>query len=158
MPVACERVRRLRAVQGRKRHLDFFHRALPDFTRDNAEAGDLSLQSSNRPKQTGNNSCTGAVSFLRQHLPSRPAMEELAMTEKSSAAANKKLKPSWQIYEESCSRWRPQLDDGRPRQSEDDQQRELFGPRGVPGKPYPAKMVPQRKKKTPTDFDPGHTA
>jgi hypothetical protein len=50
------------------------------------------------------------------------------------------------------------MDDGQPRQSEDDQQREQFGPRGVPGKPDPAKMVPQRKKKTPTDFDPGHTA
>jgi hypothetical protein len=49
------------------------------------------------------------------------------------------------------------VDDGRPRQSEDDQQREQFGPRGVPGKPDPAKMVPQRKKKTPSDFDPGHT-
>ena len=32
-----------------------------------------------------------------------------------------------------------------------------FGPRGVPGQPDPAKMVPQRRKKTPTDFDPGHT-
>jgi hypothetical protein len=37
-------------------------------------------------------------------------------------------------------------------------QREQFGPRGVPGKPDPAKMVPQRRKKTPSDFDPGHTA
>jgi hypothetical protein len=67
------------------------------------------------------------------------------------------LKTSQEIYQES-RKVRPQLDDGKPRQSEDDIQRELFGPRGVPGKPDPARMVPQRKKKTPTDFDPGHTA
>jgi len=79
------------------------------------------------------------------------------MTEKDNAAANKALKRSWQIHEENRSRWRPQVDDGRPRQSEDDQQRQQFGPRGVLGQPDPAKMVPQRKKKTPTDFDPGHT-
>jgi len=65
------------------------------------------------------------------------------------------LKTSRQIYDESL-RPRRQVEDGRPRQSEDDQQREQFGPRGVPGQPYPAKMVPQRKKKTPSDFDPGH--
>jgi hypothetical protein len=45
-----------------------------------------------------------------------------------------------------------------PAQSEDDQRRELFGPRGVPGAPDPAKMTPQRKKKTPTKVDTGHTA
>jgi hypothetical protein len=50
------------------------------------------------------------------------------------------------------------MDDDQARQSEDDQQREQLGPRGVPGKPHPAKMVPQRKKKTPSDFIPGHTA
>lgn len=70
---------------------------------------------------------------------------------------NRKLKHSWQIYEEN-RRLRPQLDDGGSRQSEDDQQREQFGPRGVLGKPDPAKMVKQRQKKTPTVFDPGHTA
>jgi hypothetical protein len=79
------------------------------------------------------------------------------MADRENAIHNPKPKHSWQIYEENRG-WRPQLDDGRPRQSEDDQQREQFGPRGVPGKPDPAKMVPQRKKKTPTDFDPGHTA
>jgi hypothetical protein len=42
--------------------------------------------------------------------------------------------------------------------SEDDLQREQFGPRGVPGKADPAKMTPQRDKKTPKDVDPGHTA
>jgi hypothetical protein len=70
----------------------------------------------------------------------------------------KRTKPSWQIHDENRSGWRPQLDDGRPRQSEDDMQREQFGPRGVPGGPDPAKMVPQRRKKTPSDVDPGHTA
>jgi hypothetical protein len=42
--------------------------------------------------------------------------------------------------------------------SEDDIQRRQFGPRGVPGAPDPAKMTPQREKKTPKDVDPGHTA
>ena len=42
--------------------------------------------------------------------------------------------------------------------SEDDIQREQLGPRGVPGKESPAKMTPQREKKTPRDVDPGHTA
>lgn len=53
---------------------------------------------------------------------------------------------------------RRQLDDGKPRASEEDIQRAQFGPRGVPGQEDPAKMTPQRKKKTPSDFDPGHTA
>jgi hypothetical protein len=69
----------------------------------------------------------------------------------------KELKTSRQIYDESLRLGR-QVDNGRPRLSEDDQQREQFGPRGVLGQPDPAKMVPQRRKKTPTDFDPGHTA
>jgi hypothetical protein len=45
-----------------------------------------------------------------------------------------------------------------PEKSEEDIQREQFGPRGVPGKPDPAKMTPQREKKTPKNVDPGHTA
>ncbi|WP_407114141.1 hypothetical protein [Bradyrhizobium sp. LMG 9283] len=40
--------------------------------------------------------------------------------------------------------------------SEDDIQREELGPRGVPESP--AKMTPQREKKTPKDVDPGHPA
>ena len=46
-----------------------------------------------------------------------------------------------------------------PSFSEDDLQREQLGPRGVPGQPDPAKMTPQRVKKTPAqgDFD-GHTS
>jgi hypothetical protein len=51
-----------------------------------------------------------------------------------------------------------QLDDGKWRASEDDIQREQLGPRGVPGRPDPAKMTPQREKKTPRNIDPGHTA
>ena len=50
----------------------------------------------------------------------------------------------------------PALGDDRP--SEDDIQREKLGPRGVPGAPDPAKMTPQRQKKTPKHIDPGHTA
>jgi hypothetical protein len=45
-----------------------------------------------------------------------------------------------------------------PAFSEEDIQRRRFGPRGVPGAPDPAKMTPQREKKTPKDADPGHTA
>ena len=45
-----------------------------------------------------------------------------------------------------------------PTFSEEDLQREELGPRGVPGKESPAKMTPQREKKTPEDVDPGHTA
>ena len=56
-----------------------------------------------------------------------------------------------------AGRWR-QLEDGEPRLSEEDIQRSMLGPRGVPGGPDPAKMTPQRRKKTPADFDPGHTA
>jgi hypothetical protein len=55
-------------------------------------------------------------------------------------------KTSRQIYDESV-RIRRQVDDGRPRQSEDDIQREQFGPRGVPGKPDPAKWSPSARKK-----------
>lgn len=51
-----------------------------------------------------------------------------------------------------------QLDDGKPRLSEDDIQREEFGPRGVPGQQDPARMVPQQEKNTPKNIDPGHTA
>jgi uncharacterized membrane protein len=51
-----------------------------------------------------------------------------------------------------------QLDDGKPRLSEDDIQRKELGPRGVLGRPDPAKMTPQRQKKTPKNVDPGHTA
>ena len=79
------------------------------------------------------------------------------MADQPNRHSAKKLKSSREIYEESIG-IRPQMDDCQPRQSEDDQQREQLGPRGVPGKPDPAKMVPQRKKKTPSDFDPGHTA
>jgi hypothetical protein len=56
-----------------------------------------------------------------------------------------------------ADRWY-QLDDGKPRLSEDDIQRSMLGPRGVRDQPDPARMTPQRRKKTPTDFDPGHPA
>ncbi|ETR76610.1 hypothetical protein X566_02400 [Afipia sp. P52-10] len=51
-----------------------------------------------------------------------------------------------------------QLEDGQPRLSEDDMQRAELGPRGEPGKPDPARMTPQRRKKTPNHIDPGHTS
>jgi len=51
-----------------------------------------------------------------------------------------------------------QLDDGKPRLSEDDMTRALLGPRGVPGKPDTAKMTPQQEKNMPKYLDPGHTS
>ncbi|WP_398473460.1 hypothetical protein [Tardiphaga sp.] len=51
-----------------------------------------------------------------------------------------------------------QISDADPRPSEEDLQRQELGPRGVPGKADPAKMTPQRDKKTPLSSDPGHTA
>jgi hypothetical protein len=42
--------------------------------------------------------------------------------------------------------------------TEDEMQRETLGPRGVPGAPDPARMVPQQRKNTPTHIDDGHTA
>jgi hypothetical protein len=50
------------------------------------------------------------------------------------------------------------INDHEPEKSEDDIQREQLGPRGVPGKEDPAKMTPQREKKTPNNVDPGQTA
>jgi len=47
---------------------------------------------------------------------------------------------------------------GGARPTEDDlAQAHLGGPRGAPELP-PAKMTPQRKKKTPNNLDPGHAA
>ena len=40
------------------------------------------------------------------------------------------------------------------RLSEDDIQRAQLGPRGVHGRPDPARMTPQRRKKTPSHIDP----
>lgn len=51
-----------------------------------------------------------------------------------------------------------QLDDGKPRLSEDDIARAQLGPRGVPGKPDTARMTPQQAKNMPKYVDPGHTA
>jgi hypothetical protein len=45
-----------------------------------------------------------------------------------------------------------------PAFSEDDIQRDLLGPRGVKGAPDPARMTPQRAKKTPSYIDQGHVS
>jgi hypothetical protein len=45
-----------------------------------------------------------------------------------------------------------------PAFSEDDIQREQFGPRGVKGARDPAVMTPQRAKKTPSHIDQGHVS
>ena len=42
-----------------------------------------------------------------------------------------------------------QLDDRKPRLSEDDMARAQLGPRGVPGQPDTAKMTPQQEKNMP---------
>jgi hypothetical protein len=44
------------------------------------------------------------------------------------------------------------------RPTEDDMQAAALGPRGVPDEPSPARMTPQRAKKTPRHLEPGHTA
>ena len=45
------------------------------------------------------------------------------------------------------------IDGEEPDKSEDDIQRELLGPRGVPGAPDPARMTPQVEKNTPKHID-----
>ena len=75
------------------------------------------------------------------------------MVKQRDESRGENLKTSRQRYDES-QKIRRQVDDGLPRQSEDDIQRAQLGPRGVPGGADPAKMVPQRRKKTP-NFDPG---
>jgi hypothetical protein len=49
-----------------------------------------------------------------------------------------------------------QLEDGKPRFTEDDIARAQLGPRGVPGKADTAKMTPQQAKNYPKYVDPGH--
>jgi hypothetical protein len=83
--------------------------------------------------------------------------KDMQMATQPNQSLGRDQKTSRAIYDESI-KIRRQVDDGQPRRSEDDIQREQFGPRGALGKPDPAKMVPQRRKKTPSDFDPGHTA
>jgi hypothetical protein len=106
----------------------------------------------------------GAIGSINSYTVDEPLSdaptqqpEDEPMASHRNEVPHKELKTSRQIFDESM-KIRRQIDNGRPRKSEDDLQRELFGPRGVPGQPDPATMVPQRKKKTPTDFDPGHTA
>jgi hypothetical protein len=57
--------------------------------------------------------------------------------------------------EEQCVPEKP-INGREPESLEDDMQREQLGPRGVPGKESPAKMTPQREKKTTKNVDPGH--
>jgi hypothetical protein len=68
------------------------------------------------------------------------------VTKQSSKRPSSKLKPSRQIYDESISIQR-QVDERQPRQSEDDQQREQLGPRGVPGKADPGENGATKKEK-----------
>jgi hypothetical protein len=96
---------------------------------------------------------TSGFEVREQRQPAQQPEDEL-MADK---IPRRELKTSREIYDESM-KVRRQIEDRRPKKTEDDLQRELFGPRGVLGQPDPATMVPQRKKKTPTDCDPGHTA
>lgn len=52
----------------------------------------------------------------------------------------------------------PIIQDDEDLRTEDDVQQEKLGPRGVPGKPFPFQITPEREKKTPQNNDPGHTA
>ena len=52
----------------------------------------------------------------------------------------------------------PEPNGVEPDLSEEDIQRERLGPRGVRGGSDPAKMTPQREKKTPKHIDQGHTS
>lgn len=58
---------------------------------------------------------------------------------------------------EPSHRGNGQLDDGKPRLTEDDIQRAQLGPRGVPGQPDTARMTPQQEKNMPKYPDAGHT-
>ena len=62
---------------------------------------------------------------------------------------------------ESATVRRPKAlrEDPDKRPSEDDLVRQHLGPRGVPGAPDPARMTPERRKKTPLldDIPPEHT-
>jgi hypothetical protein len=49
-----------------------------------------------------------------------------------------------------------QLDDGKPRLTEDDITRAQLGPRGVPGERDPARMTSQQAENYPEYVDPGH--
>jgi hypothetical protein len=64
----------------------------------------------------------------------------------------------WPSPSEPCHGGSGQTDDGKPRLSEDDIQRALLGPRGVPGAPDPARMTPSAGKEMSPDVDPPHTA
>lgn len=57
-----------------------------------------------------------------------------------------------------CHRGNGQIDDGKPRLTEDDITRAKLGPRGVPGEADPLRMTPRQKKDTTPDIDPGHPA
>ena len=65
-----------------------------------------------------------------------------------------------QMYDPQPEKERPSIvpdDPGQPLTEDDLAQASLGGPRGAP-ELKPAKMTPQRKKKTPKSVDPGHTA
>jgi len=60
--------------------------------------------------------------------------------------------------EDRAMKERPLSENRDHLKTEDEMQRETLGPRGVPGEPDPARMVPQQKKNTPQNIDDGHTA
>lgn len=64
----------------------------------------------------------------------------------------------WPSASEPCHGGSGQIDDGKPRLSEDDIQRALLGPRGVPDAPDPARMTPQQAKNISPDTNAPHTA
>ncbi|WP_035972877.1 hypothetical protein [Bradyrhizobium sp. WSM3983] len=62
--------------------------------------------------------------------------------------ANEAIKVYTRRGHDWTRRFKNPINGVEPERSEDDIQREQLGPRGVPGKESPAKMTPQREKKT----------
>ena len=59
---------------------------------------------------------------------------------------------------EVSTKQRPLSENRDHLKTEDEMQREVLGPRGVPGEADPARMTPQQRKNTPQNIDDGHTA
>jgi hypothetical protein len=89
----------------------------------------------------------GELKHFSIRLPFRPVLPAGTLLLRSPTEGGQILEPS-----------HGQLDDGKPRLSEDDIARALLGPRGVPGKPDTARMTPQQEKNMPKYLDPGHVS
>src|SRR3569833_658780 len=97
----------------------------------------------------------------RSNLRSPPRLSHFARGMKSRSAcpaASLEATPAASattLEKEDAMTKPPEPNGVEPSRYEDDIQREQLGPRGVPGAPDPARMTPQREKKTPKQGDPG---